>query len=93
MTSLDTTCLYAGPTKQDGPHATWKIISKAIDELHASLESRPGETAVAEDPAGLKVSWGSLVVPSVLSECPCAADGETLRGCPQSALLMDLSYR
>ncbi|XP_034510060.1 transcription termination factor 2 isoform X3 [Ailuropoda melanoleuca] len=46
---------FGGPTKQDGPHATWKIISKAIDELHASLESRPGETAVAEDPAGLKV--------------------------------------
>lgn len=41
--------------QQDGPHATWKIISKAIDELHESLESRPGETAVAEDPAGLKV--------------------------------------
>ncbi|XP_027957765.1 transcription termination factor 2 [Eumetopias jubatus] len=46
---------YGGPMKQDGPHSTWKIISKAIDELHASLESRPGETVVAEDPAGLKV--------------------------------------
>ncbi|XP_030893796.1 transcription termination factor 2, partial [Leptonychotes weddellii] len=46
---------YGGPTKQDGPHAMWEIISKAIDELHASLESRPGETAVAEDPAGLKL--------------------------------------
>ncbi|XP_022352247.1 transcription termination factor 2 [Enhydra lutris kenyoni] len=45
---------YGGPA-QDGPHATWRIISKAIDELHASLESRPGETAMAEDPAGLKV--------------------------------------
>ncbi|CAD7693012.1 unnamed protein product [Nyctereutes procyonoides] len=44
-----------GPMQQDGPHATWKIISKAIDELHESLESRPGETAVAEDPTGLKV--------------------------------------
>ncbi|XP_075837904.1 transcription termination factor 2 [Microtus pennsylvanicus] len=33
----------------------WKITSEAIDELHRSLESCPGETAVAEDPAGLKV--------------------------------------
>lgn len=52
--------------QQDGPHATWKIISKAIDELHESLESRPGETAVAEDPAGLKVSQGRLLVRSFL---------------------------
>ncbi|GAB5575422.1 transcription termination factor 2 isoform X1 [Prionailurus iriomotensis] len=46
---------YGGPPKPDGPHAVWKIISKAIDELHQSLESRPAETALAEDPPGLKV--------------------------------------
>ncbi|XP_051021631.1 transcription termination factor 2 [Acomys russatus] len=33
----------------------WKVTSEAIDELHRSLASCPGETAVAEDPAGLKV--------------------------------------
>ncbi|KAK2494015.1 hypothetical protein MC885_017852 [Smutsia gigantea] len=43
-----------GHTNQRGPPAVWKIISEAIDELHQSLESRPGDTAVAEDPAGLK---------------------------------------
>ncbi|EPY90188.1 transcription termination factor 2 [Camelus ferus] len=47
--------LYAGPMNQDRLHAVWKITSEAIDELHRSLESRPGETVVAEDPAGLKV--------------------------------------
>ena len=41
---------------QDRLHAVWKVTSEAIDELHRSLESSPGETAVAEDPAGLKVS-------------------------------------
>ncbi|KAL0604887.1 Transcription termination factor 2 [Plecturocebus cupreus] len=46
---------YPGHTNQDHVHAVWKITSEAIDELHRSLESRPGETAVAEDPAGLKV--------------------------------------
>ncbi|XP_006161455.1 transcription termination factor 2 [Tupaia chinensis] len=46
---------YGGHTNQDRLHAVWKITSEAIDELHRSLESRPGETAVAEDPAGLKV--------------------------------------
>lgn len=65
VTPFHTTCLSAGPA-QDGPHATWRIISKAIDELHASLESRPGETAMAEDPAGLKVSWGRLEAQHVL---------------------------
>ena len=80
--AFHTTCLYAGPT-QDGPHATWKIISKAIDELHSSLESRPGESAMAEDPAGLKVSQGRLKVQRVaLQECPCTMDGETPGGCP-----------
>ncbi|KAF0886606.1 TTF2 factor, partial [Crocuta crocuta] len=44
-----------GPPKPDGPHAVWKVISKAIDELHQSLGSRPAESAVAEDPPGLKV--------------------------------------
>ncbi|XP_010966453.1 transcription termination factor 2 isoform X1 [Camelus bactrianus] len=44
-----------GPMNQDRLHAVWKITSEAIDELHRSLESRPGETVVAEDPAGLKV--------------------------------------
>ncbi|CAK6439348.1 unnamed protein product [Pipistrellus nathusii] len=46
---------YGGPPNQDRLHAGWKITSEAIDELHRSLESCPGETAVAEDPAGLKV--------------------------------------
>uniref|UniRef100_A0A8C6RJY4 Transcription termination factor 2 n=1 Tax=Nannospalax galili TaxID=1026970 RepID=A0A8C6RJY4_NANGA len=40
---------------QDRLHTVWKITSEAIDELHRSLESCPGETAVAEDPVGLKV--------------------------------------
>ncbi|XP_058897301.1 transcription termination factor 2 isoform X1 [Kogia breviceps] len=47
--------LYAGPKGQDRLRAVWQITSEAIDELHRSLESRPGETAVAEDPAGLKI--------------------------------------
>nr|XP_036308590.1 transcription termination factor 2 isoform X1 [Pipistrellus kuhlii]KAF6305055.1 transcription termination factor 2 [Pipistrellus kuhlii] len=46
---------YGGPPNQERLHAVWKITSEAIDELHRSLESCPGETAVAEDPAGLKV--------------------------------------
>uniref|UniRef100_A0A8D2CKK0 Transcription termination factor 2 n=1 Tax=Sciurus vulgaris TaxID=55149 RepID=A0A8D2CKK0_SCIVU len=45
----------ASPRNQDRLHPVWKITSEAIDELHRSLESRPGETAVAEDPPGLKV--------------------------------------
>ncbi|ERE91540.1 transcription termination factor 2 [Cricetulus griseus] len=44
-----------GPMNQQRLHNVWKITSEAIDELHRSLESCPGETAVAEDPAGLKV--------------------------------------
>ncbi|XP_069862535.1 transcription termination factor 2 [Dipodomys merriami] len=44
-----------GRTNQDCLHSMWKITSEAIDELHRSLESCPGETAVAEDPPGLKV--------------------------------------
>ncbi|XP_060057798.1 transcription termination factor 2 isoform X3 [Erinaceus europaeus] len=40
---------------QDCLHSVWKITSEAIDALHQSLKSRPAETAVAEDPAGLKV--------------------------------------
>ncbi|KAB0404404.1 hypothetical protein E2I00_000463, partial [Balaenoptera physalus] len=47
--------LYAGPMSQDRLRSVWQITSEAIDELHRSLESRPGETAVAEDPAGLKI--------------------------------------
>ncbi|XP_049566051.1 transcription termination factor 2 isoform X6 [Orcinus orca] len=47
--------LYAGPMSQGHLRAVWQITSEAIDELHRSLESRPGETAVAEDPAGLKI--------------------------------------
>ncbi|KAM5295352.1 transcription termination factor 2 isoform 2-T2 [Glossophaga mutica] len=46
---------YGGPVHQDRLHSVWKVTSEAIDELHRSLESCPGETAVAEDPAGLKV--------------------------------------
>lgn len=44
-----------GPTNHDPLYAVWKITSEAIAELHRSLESCPAETAVAEDPAGLKV--------------------------------------
>ena len=44
--------LRAGTVSQNGLHAVWKITSEAIDELHRSLESCPGETAMAEDPAG-----------------------------------------
>nr|XP_012617281.1 transcription termination factor 2 [Microcebus murinus] len=44
-----------GTTNQNCLHAVWQVTSEAIDELHRSLASRPGETAVAEDPAGLKV--------------------------------------
>ncbi|XP_005389109.1 PREDICTED: transcription termination factor 2 [Chinchilla lanigera] len=44
-----------GPRNQDHYYAVWKVTSEAIDELHRSLESCPGETAVAEDPAGLRV--------------------------------------
>ncbi|XP_066124266.1 transcription termination factor 2 isoform X3 [Saccopteryx bilineata] len=44
-----------GPTNQGHLHAVWKITSEAIDELHRSLESRPDETALVEDPDGLKV--------------------------------------
>ncbi|XP_005076574.1 transcription termination factor 2 [Mesocricetus auratus] len=44
-----------GHMNQQHLHSVWKITSEAIDELHRSLESCPGETAVAEDPAGLKV--------------------------------------
>lgn len=40
--------------------AVWQITSEAIDELHRSLESRPGETAVAEDRS---YSITSLVLP------------------------------
>ncbi|KAM9242890.1 transcription termination factor 2 [Dugong dugon] len=49
--------LKAGGTSQycGGLHAVWKITSEAIDELHRSLASCPGEAAVAEDPPGLKV--------------------------------------
>ncbi|XP_055484380.1 transcription termination factor 2 [Psammomys obesus] len=44
-----------GHTNQHRLYNVWRITSEAIDELHRSLESCPGETAVAEDPAGLKV--------------------------------------
>uniref|UniRef100_A0A8C3VM94 Transcription termination factor 2 n=1 Tax=Catagonus wagneri TaxID=51154 RepID=A0A8C3VM94_9CETA len=44
-----------GSASQDRLHSVWKVTREAIDELHRSLESRPDETAVAEDPAGLKV--------------------------------------
>ncbi|XP_045673079.1 transcription termination factor 2 isoform X1 [Phyllostomus hastatus] len=46
---------YGGSVNQGRPHSVWKATSDAIDALHRSLESCPGETAVAEDPAGLKV--------------------------------------
>ncbi|XP_021051862.1 transcription termination factor 2 [Mus pahari] len=44
-----------GHMNQHRLYNVWKITSEAIDELHRSLKSCPGETAVAEDPAGLKV--------------------------------------
>ncbi|KAL6054521.1 hypothetical protein STEG23_029848 [Scotinomys teguina] len=44
-----------GHRNQHHFHNVWKITSEAIDELHRSLESCPGEAAMAEDPAGLKV--------------------------------------
>ncbi|KAM8784225.1 transcription termination factor 2 isoform 2-T2 [Rhynchonycteris naso] len=44
-----------GPMNQGHLHAVWKITSEAIDELHRSLKSRPDETALVEDPDGLKV--------------------------------------
>ncbi|XP_057576312.1 transcription termination factor 2 isoform X2 [Hippopotamus amphibius kiboko] len=44
-----------GPRSQDRLCSVWKITSEAIDELHRSLELHPGETTVAEDPAGLKI--------------------------------------
>ncbi|XP_058158960.1 transcription termination factor 2 isoform X3 [Dasypus novemcinctus] len=46
---------HEGHTNHNHLHAVWKVTSEAIDELHRSLESCPGETAVAEDPAGLTV--------------------------------------
>ncbi|XP_014635367.1 PREDICTED: transcription termination factor 2 [Ceratotherium simum simum] len=46
---------HGGPTHQDCLHTGWKITKEAIDALHRSLESCPSETAVAEDPAGLKI--------------------------------------
>lgn len=58
MTPLGNTSLYTGPKNQGHLHSMWKITSDAIDELHRSLETCPDETAVAEDPAGLKVSQG-----------------------------------
>ncbi|XP_064138440.1 transcription termination factor 2 [Loxodonta africana] len=42
-------------TSRDRLHAVWKITGEAIDELHRSLASCPRETAVVEDPPGLKV--------------------------------------
>ena len=56
VTSLGNTCLSSGHMNQHHLYNVWKITSEAIDELHRSLKSCPGETAVAEDPAGLKVS-------------------------------------
>lgn len=56
VTSLGNTCLFTGHMNQHRLHSVWKITSEAIDELHRSLESCPGQTAVAEDPAGLKVN-------------------------------------
>lgn len=65
MTPLSHARLYAGPRSHDRLHAVWKITSEAIDALHRSLESRPAEAAVAEDPAGLKVSQGGAMVQGV----------------------------
>lgn len=70
MTPLGNSYLFAGPTKHDPVYAVWKITSEAIAELHRSLESCPAETAVAEDPAGLKVSQGGVMVQSVQNSVP-----------------------
>ncbi|KAL1772449.1 transcription termination factor 2 [Sigmodon hispidus] len=48
-------CSGAAYKNQHRLHNVWQITSEAIDELHRSLKSCPGETAVAEDPAGLKI--------------------------------------
>lgn len=49
--------LCAGLSHLDPLHSVWKVTSEAIEELHQSLKSRPDESAMVEDPAGLKVSW------------------------------------
>ncbi|KAM5256064.1 transcription termination factor 2 [Ctenodactylus gundi] len=46
---------FGGYMNQDCFLAEYKITSEAIDALHRSLESCPGEAAVAEDPVGLKI--------------------------------------
>lgn len=76
--------MYARHTNQDHVHAVWKITSEAIDQLHRSLESCPGETAVAEDPAGLKVSQGRLPVqsPTTVLQQPHETAAETLSEIP-----------
>ncbi|XP_049621859.1 transcription termination factor 2 isoform X2 [Suncus etruscus] len=38
----------------DPLHSVWKVTREAIEELHQSLKSRPDESAMVEDPAGLK---------------------------------------
>ncbi|KAM6217135.1 transcription termination factor 2 [Rhynchocyon petersi] len=49
------TYLSTGHASQDRLHVVWKITSEAIDELHRSFKSCPGETMVADDPPGLKI--------------------------------------
>ncbi|XP_054987494.1 transcription termination factor 2 [Sorex araneus] len=44
-----------GLSHLDPFHAVWKVTNEAIEELHQSLKSRPGDSVMAEDPAGLKV--------------------------------------
>lgn len=56
--------LCAGLSHLDPLHSVWKVTSEAIEELHQSLKSRPDESAMVEDPAGLKVSWEESHVPA-----------------------------
>nr|XP_040145019.1 transcription termination factor 2 [Ictidomys tridecemlineatus] len=82
------------PRNQDHLYSVWKITSEAIDRLHRSLESCPGETAVAEDPAGLKVScedsWYRVSLNILISFPPQDSSDFTSHGtlivCPASLI-------
>lgn len=87
--------MYTGPMSQGRLRAVWQITSEAIDELHRSLESRPGETAVAEDPAGLKVSQEGPQgrVSHNSSPAPTRRGTNYCESAHQSAILTYLFYR
>ncbi|XP_070606136.1 transcription termination factor 2 [Erythrolamprus reginae] len=50
------TMFYEGPMTDDQVQAIQNATSDAINQLHKSLETRPTETSISEDPPGLKVS-------------------------------------